>query len=413
MPQDRKNLQRRGDIWYARVIVPPSLKDHLGTHLRKSLRTSSLTEANQRKYAVLAELKMQISRAQKGTSWKDWREAFRTASGPEEKELLELLVTDEAEAIESQKGHREALSFYRKATQTKPTLSELIKVFLQLREHSKDTLRKYQRALGELNDHFVECDLPPSVLDRANLLAFVDALMEGHLAPNTKRDRLGSLGSFWGWLEQRLQVPKGDNPFRGFSVKGGTVNDKRGLTPEEVSLVLESNFPNPWQRNAYILILLTGARPVEILALKNEDIDTEAKTIIIDASKTDAGIRTVPYRHPMLVEAIEKVRVADSDKQGERIFPMAGPDKAPAKNYINWFSRHRERIGLPNGTSLYSARKTFTSKCLDLNLDLINIERYIGHKNQRLALSTYSKGRSNEGLVKVAQGVADGWKIEG
>ena len=354
---------------------------------------------------------MQIARASQGASWKDWREAFRRSSGPEESELLEYLVTEEAEAIEAQKGHREALSFYRKATQTKKTLSELIEIFLGLSEHSKHTLRKYQKALGELREHFLENDLPPSGLDRAKLLAFVDTLVGGNLAPNTKRDRLGSLGGFWGWLEQRLQVPKGDNPFRGFSVKGGTVNDKRGLTPEEVSLVLESNFPHPWQKNAYILILLTGARPAEILALRHEDIDIEAKTIFINASKTDAGIRTVPYRHPMLVEAIETVWVSDSDRQGERVFPMGGPDKAPAKNYINWFSRHRERIGLPNGTSLYSTRKTFTSKCLDLNLDLINIERYIGHKNQRLALSTYSKGRSDEGLIKVAQGVADGWKI--
>lgn len=411
MPQDRRNLQRRGDIWYARVIVPPTLKDQLGTHLRKSLRTSSLTEANQRKFAVLAELKMQIARASKGASWKDWREAFRKASGPEEKELLEFLVVDEAEAIEAKKGHKEALLFYRKAPQTKENLSELIEVFLGLKEHSKDTLRKYKRALGELRDHFVEDDLPPSRLDRAKLLSFVDALVGGNLAPNTKRDRLGSLGGFWGWLEQRLYVSKGDNPFRGFSIKGGTVNDKRGLTPEEVSLILASNFPHPWQRYAYILILLTGARPVEILALRHKDIDPIGKTIAIDASKTDAGIRTIPYRHPMLVEAIEEVRISELEKQVERIFPTAGPDNAPAKNYINWFSRHRERIGLPEGTSLYSTRKTFTSKCLDLNLDLINIERYIGHKNQRLALSTYSKGRSDEGLVKIALGVAEGWKI--
>jgi integrase len=411
MPQDRKHLQKRGEIWYARVIVPPSLTDKLGTHLRKSLKTSSLTEANQRKYAVIAELKRQIAQAKHGASYKDWQEALRQAPNQDARDEIELLVTEAAEEMEAKVGHQQALAWFRKATQTDEALSELIETFLGLKEHSTDTLRKHQKALAELRDHFLEDDLPPKALDRRKLLEFVDNLLDGELAPNTKRDRLGSLGGFWGWLEKRLHVPRGDNPFRGFTVKGGSTESSRGWTPEEVSLVLRSEFPHPWQRHALVMLLLTGARPSEILGLRHEDIDTKAQTLTITTSKTEAGTRTLPYRHPMLIEAVNAIWLGDKEELKNRVFPDAGPEEYPAKNYINWFSRHRKRIGLPEGTSLYSARKTFMGKVQDLKLDLINCERYFGHKIPRLALSVYSKGRSIDGLIEVAQGVADGWTL--
>lgn len=66
---------------------------------------------------------------------------------------------------------------------------------------------------------------------------------------------------------------------------------------------------------------------------------------------------------------------------------------------------------MPEGVKLYSTRKTFVRKALDLKADTINLERYIGHKNPKLALSVYSKGRSDDGLVAVADVVAKGWKL--
>lgn len=99
MPQDKRYLQRRGEVWYARIIVPPSLRDKLGTHLRKSLKTKSLPEANQRKHAVVGELKRLIQQAKQGASWKDWREELRKAPTQEEREEIELLIGEHAERL--------------------------------------------------------------------------------------------------------------------------------------------------------------------------------------------------------------------------------------------------------------------------------------------------------------------------
>lgn len=410
MPQDKTYLQLRGETWYARVIVPPSLRDQLGTHLRRSLGTKSLPEANRRKHTVVGELKRQIEQAKHGTTWKDWRELLRKAKDEEQKDEIHLQIIEDAEAIEAKQGYPVAKEFFRKATQVESTLSELVEDFLAL-DHSTDTRRKHDRALRDLLDYFREDDVPPASLSPRDLLKFTDALSAGPLAPNTKRDRLGSLGKFWDWLERRLHAPKGSNPFRGVTIRGGTVEEFRAFTDDEVAKLLSSEFTHDWQRRAFTILLLTGARPNEILGLTHGDIDPEAQTIAIRAAKTDAGIRTLPYRHPRLVEAIAGLWKGDPEARELRVFPDAGPDEKPAKNFINYFSRHKERLKLPAEVGLYSARKTFMGKCLDLELDVVNVERYFGHKNQRLALSTYSKGRSDAGLVAVAEGVSKGWKL--
>lgn len=412
MPQNRSYLQLRGETWYARVIVPPSLSKQLGTHLRKSLRTKSLPEANRRKHVVIAELKNRIAQAKLGTSYKDWRAYLRNASSEQERDEIELQIIEEAEELEAKKGEKEALTFFRKATQVKETLSELTDMFLGLKQHSADSLKKHKKALDELRAHFEDDDTAPINLAPQKLLQFVDQLVDGPLAPNTKRDRLGSLGMFWEWLERRLHVPKNSNPFRGVSVRGGNVQDSRAFTSEEVFLLLASDFPIKWQRQAFIIILLTGARPSEILGLRFRDIDAGAHTIRISLAKTEAGVRTLPYRHPLLVQIIESLRSEADPTPDARLFSGGGPEEKPAKNFINWFSRHRKRIGLPEGVSLYSTRKTFISKCLDLGLDVVNVERYVGHKNPRLALNVYSKGRSDAGLIAVAEGIASGWHLQ-
>jgi hypothetical protein len=270
MPQDKQYLQQRNSIWYARVIVPPSARAKIGTqHLRRSLRTSSLPEANRRKHAVVAEFKQQIDLAMRGASWKDWREEMRRAKSEEQRTRLELLIESEAEAMFDKSGClEEARSFFERATTLDPVLSELVADFLSLKDHGKDALRKHQTALKELQARFVEEDVPPRALDPRKLLAFTDNLLASNLAPNTKRDRLGSLGKFWDWLEERLHAGPGTNRFRGRTVKGGTVKDGRAYTDTEVEQLLGSQFTNEWQRQVFTALLLTGARPNEICGLR-------------------------------------------------------------------------------------------------------------------------------------------------
>lgn len=405
---DTKYLQRRGKVWYARIIVPPSVRDVIGTtHLKVSLKTTDLAEANVSKLLAVYEMKQEIERARRGVDWKDWREAIRKAKDPYERELLRDFAVDWAEKKAEMVGEEEAICQLAKALNTDPMLSELVSQFLGRKELSTDTKRKHSRALQDLTAFFTD-DPSPAQISASRLLEFTDSLIEAKLAPNTKRDRLSSLGTFWDWLERRLHTPRGTNPFRGITVKGGTVEDSRAFTEDEVKQILDSKFSEQWQKVAFTVLLLTGARPNEVLGLRHEDVDLQAQTIRITSSKTDAGVRTLPYRHPALVSVFKSL-YRDKAAPSERVFPVDPTTDKPAKNFINYFSRHKVRNNLAADVSLYSTRKTFISKALDLGLDLVNVERYIGHKNQRLALSVYSKGRSDSGLVDVAEGIGSGW----
>lgn len=88
------------------------------------------------------------------------------------------------------------------------------------------------------------------------------------------------------------------------------------------------------------------------------------------------------------------------------IFPVkpGGADKSPAANYGKMFGRIKASLGLPPAAQLYSARKSFISTAIDLNLPPIEIERYVGHEVGRLILTVYSQGRSEKGLRELAMG---------
>jgi hypothetical protein len=61
---DTTHLKKRRQTWYARHTIPPSLQGVLGrSEFVRSLKTRDLREANQRKYAVLAQMQREITQA--------------------------------------------------------------------------------------------------------------------------------------------------------------------------------------------------------------------------------------------------------------------------------------------------------------------------------------------------------------
>lgn len=63
-PDDRRFLDWRLGGWYARVTVPPSLRQKLGKqHLYRSLGTADLKLAQRRRWRAVEELKARIEKA--------------------------------------------------------------------------------------------------------------------------------------------------------------------------------------------------------------------------------------------------------------------------------------------------------------------------------------------------------------
>ncbi len=416
---DTKYLQKRGHQWSVRITVPRTLKHLLGTHLRKSLHTSDLKVANRRKFQVLAILKDQVAQARQESLSTNisraasFRESLREAHAKDDfntAEVLESLATDEAEEIEQKHGLAAAKVFYDEATTLTPTLSEVTEDWLNSTEIKESTRLKRRKAYEGLRD-FLGGDAPPHKLTDVQVRDYVDLLKRSNLSPNTIRDKLSALGGLWQYMFERLILPKGMNPWKGFTIKGGSTESCNAFTKEEMLKILAATFPQPWHKDVFICLLLTGTRPQELCGLKHIDVDLVRKSITISSSKTKAGVRNLPVEHKVLLSILKKYK---KKKESGFIFPVTcgGADKSPAANYSKMFGRVKKALGLPSEAQLYSARKSFISTALDLELQRTEIERYVGHEIGRLIYTVYSQGRGEKGLREVARGFKYGKVVE-
>jgi integrase len=359
---DTKYLQQRGHQWWVRVTVPRTLTPLLGTHLRESLHTSDLKVANSRKFQVLAVLKDRIAKArtESPTKIKDdatiWRQAIRDAherDNPYLAETLEHLVVDEAQKIEQRQGFKAAKAFHDAATSVALTLDEAAEDWLTATRTKESTRLKRRKAYEGLRD-FLGGDTPPTSLTDEQVRDYVDSLKKSKLAPNTIRDKLSALGGLWSYMAERLIIPRGTNPWKGFTIQGGTTEACRAFTKAEIITLLNAKYPQRWHKDVFICLLLTGARPQELCSLTHADVDLSEKRISISSSKTQAGVRNLPVEHPVLLSVLGKYI-----RKGHKgfIFPVkpGGADKSPAANYGKMFGRVKTALGLPPAAQLYSA----------------------------------------------------------
>lgn len=399
--------------------MPRTLTHLLGTHLRESLRTSDLKVANSRKFQVLAILKDRIAQARKDSPSTTkskatiFREALREAYAENDLsaiEALQFLAGDEAESIERQHGLSVAQAFHDEATSVAPTLAEAAEEWLSSTVTKESTRLKRRKAYEGLRE-FLGGDSLPLKLTDVQARDYVDSLKKSKLAPNTIRDKLSALGGLWTYMAERLIVPKGTNPWKGFNIQGGSTEACRAFTQAEILILLNATYPQPWHKDVFVCLLLTGARPQELCSLTHADIDLAERRISISSSKTRAGIRRLPVEHPVLLSILGKYV-----REGHKgfIFPVkpGGADKSPAANYGKMFGRIKASLGLPPAAQLYSARKSFITTALDLNLPPMEIERYVGHEVGRLILTVYSQGRGEKGLREVAMGFRYGEVVE-
>lgn len=447
MSKDTKYLQLRGNTYWARVSVPRTLTHVLGKHLRASLKTGSLEEANRRKLEIVAHLKNQIAEARLSGApndskeiidWKFWRKELQelrtqdhlvsskdewtndTSSSKNRIrnniEAVEDFVLKRVSRLSKKIGEDSAREIYKKITEPKKLLSELITDYLNSDGLSIDKYRKAQIALRDLSNHFKD-DIPPHKINPYEMLSFIDKLSASNLSPNTLRDRRNSLSLFWKWLEKRLYATKGSNPFTSddFEIKGGTTESSRAFKESEIKAILKADFIHEWRRDVFLVLMYTGARPTEICSLRMKDINLEDQTFSIKDSKTKAGNRELPYNHSVLVSIFKRYYSGDPDKRDQLLFPMVeSKSERQGKPYINFFSRLKDDLKLPADVTLYSAKKSFITTCLDLEMNDINIQRYVGHKIKGDALihHEYMLGRGNKGLVAIAEKFHYPFKVE-
>ncbi|MES2985315.1 MAG: site-specific integrase [Pseudomonadota bacterium] len=150
----------------------------------------------------------------------------------------------------------------------------------------------------------------------------------------------------------------------------------RFLSPEEI-ICLQKELDRqkrttPHAAAAIRLLLLTGCRKSEILAMKWQDIDLRQGVLTLHDSKT--GMRMVPLNHSAL-DVIKKI-----PRVGDCPYVIANPRTGKGMNDLNRTWRRVRKYTKLEDVRLHDLRHTFASRGVEAGLSLIVISKLLGHK---------------------------------
>lgn len=214
----------------------------------------------------------------------------------------------------------------------------------------------------------------------------------------------------------RWAVVHGDidvSPAAEVRVPRGAVKGKRGsLTPEQIQTVTRYRGEG-WLLG--LMLLYTGCRKGELMALRYEDIDRKAGIITIrrkanyaycpprieDQTKTAAGMRTIPLLSPIR-------RALPTNRLG---LIFHGEDGGPlgAGMVDRIWRDFLEGTGLkgPEGQKVtpHWLRHTFATICYDADVDVKSTASFLGHADEKITMGIYthlSKTREQRSAEKLA-----------
>jgi integrase len=186
--------------------------------------------------------------------------------------------------------------------------------------------------------------------------------------------------------------------------------EARRLCDDECARLIEHALPST--RALIATAVFTGLRQSELLGLVWDDVDFDGGRIHVRAQlsrakrgqparrvplKTDAGRRDVEAMPELL--ALLRNHKADAFARGHArsdSFVFATADGRPLRhrNVSRDFSTAAGRAGLDRegvpGLSLHDLRHTFVCRLIAAGLDVVEVQRQVGHKNPAITLRIYA-----------------------
>jgi integrase len=303
---------------------------------------------------------------------------------------------------------------------------------LRRRGRASSTCKQYRYALRGFEKWAglrEVADLTPA--DMEFFLAYWEADFQarrGHLPrPATTRGLIGALRVFFEYLERAELLTGGDglprrSPVRTIQAPGCPQRPNDFLRPPEDRALLSADSPHH-RRIIVWLLRFTGIRAAEAHGLTVADVDlsAEAESLTIRASKTAAGMRTVPLLPqllPMLHEHLEYLREM-IPVTPETPFLATRLGTPITTNHI-WRSvkrvafeagvrpvvctceatrQDRHALGCPrsmsgenrSAVSAHTLRRTFGSDLINRGLRLEAVSKLLGHSSTTITERAYAQ----------------------
>ena len=291
--------------------------------------------------------------------------------------VVEDIALERAERIEGKFGEAAAARFYQTATDTRPgtEIDAHLEAFLAQNPAKPHTNYKRRKVINALATWRSELFIENITRELAR------QFVEQGIAPGRKAETingdLGVLSSYWTWLSDQGHVredcPNHWTRLRRKKEKKELDDRQRAYDDDEMRRLFHSNKRMRADvHDVATVSALSGARLEEVGTLKVKYVDTEALTLFLPGTKTEAAPRKVPL-HPDLI-ALFKRRI-DGKSPDEWVFhelPNRKADalKGRAAKISQAFTRFRRSVGVGymaedkarSPVDFHSFRRWFASK---------------------------------------------------
>ena len=218
-----------------------------------------------------------------------------------------------------------------------------------------------------------------------------DTIVSG-IRASTIRTYYNKLSAFFKWLERNNHLESSYLTSKMIKPPEPIYEDERALTDGEVSKIIasitlfsmEDDFT--YKRDLVIvsLLLYTGIRKGELLALRIGDIDFNSETLFINAATSKSkNSRYIPLHFSLISHLKAYLRVREKRKtKCEALITSTRADTQLTEHGIKfWVKKYKKLSGV--NFHIHRFRHTFACKLAIGNADIMSIMNVMGHSTTR------------------------------
>lgn len=361
------------------------------------------------RHTITVEMNSKGKAVRKSACGKTKIEAIRNAEKKAEKYKQEkLLVKDE-------------ITFVQLATKA---VDNMLRTG-QIRESTYTRKMETLKRLAPLHD------IPICAMTEDDLDEFFDSEIKAGISDSTMSKDIALIRATFELAVKRKTILSGENFTLNYR-KPKSIQEKcpvRALTRDEQKLLIDKlNENNTPYKEVMLLIMYSGLRPGEALALNVDDIhlnerklyitktlsqDKDSNTVVIKSTKTKAGTRMVT----LTAVAVELLKTVIGNRKTGLLFADDKGKPIPVGkvryqlNKVIMKSRIAD-LSVEGKIDLHSLRHTYATRCFDAGINPVIVQKQLGHKNIQTTLNTYTS-IFDEKLIEGMEELDDFLKNEG
>lgn len=201
------------------------------------------------------------------------------------------------------------------------------------------------------------------------------------------------LNAFFVWLIQRNIIK--ENPLDNIKLRNPEYKDQRALedndTPKIYSaFALHSNGNSLLLRRDTAMVSLLyflGLRLGEFISLRVTDVDMEKRLLTVRAETSKSKKSRYLPMHPTLVFHLQEY-IKERNKRGyqtENLIVSSSRDRGLTRDGVkHWVNKIKKHTGIK--FHMHRLRHTFACNLSKSNVDVVNIQKLMGHSDPRMTL---------------------------